>query len=130
MRVQFSWVVAIAFLCGAMWGSYQSDGVGWSVMISVWLAVAFANGYLGIRDRRIGIAAGGTLSVLMAVTCLGSSKYHPVTLFVFSAAAVGFLFGSVPVSTIESETDDADEKSNFKSGSGGDFGGGGASGKY
>lgn len=130
VRVHRSWFLAIVLLCGALWWAHLSPEAGWGVMAVVLVTVAFANAYLGLRDWRIGVAAGAILSMLMVAACLGSGQYHPAALFVLVAAVVGFLFGWARVSVVESEAGDTDAKPKFKSGRGGDFGGGGASGKY
>jgi uncharacterized membrane protein YgcG len=129
-RVRRTWFLAIVLLFGALWWAYRSPEAGWGVMAVVLVTAALANAYLDLRDWRIGVAAGAILGMLMAATCLGSGEYHPAALYVLVAAGVGFLFGWAPVSVAESEADDTDAKPKFKSGRGGDFGGGGASGRY
>lgn len=128
-----SWLAVLssfALVIGILVGAFRSQNFGWGVAVVLVLAAGLANAGLGIRDPKIGASLGSLLSMLVFSTLFGSETSLLLSVaFAGLAWLVGYCFGAKQVTFAEQEDGDPQQEK-FKSGKGGDFGGGGANDKF
>jgi len=125
------WIVlALVLFGGFLRLALHQPVLGWVGAIVVVSIVGLLNSQLGLRDRAIGAAAGCAIGLLVGAALFGSGVAWPLCLVGIAVGAlVGYFFGASEVSPGEESESSASEHSD-RTGGGGKFDGGGASGRY
>lgn len=131
MKRSFLRVLAVMVTVALMLACYRWTEFGWFVSCTFVVCVALLNATLDVRSSQLGIVVGTVMGMLTGMTSLGAGLAGIACIAVMGVAAlVGYVFGSQSVSTTPRRDGPGDETSGVKSGRGGDFGGGGASGGF
>lgn len=131
-KIKLIWVGTLLLLTVASyaWPTFGIVFLGSSVFL-----LGVANNLLSFCSKKLGLFTGSSAAVLALATCAGADLgLIELTVFTIAGAAFGYAFAAVPVGAGKSrqsnDSDDDNRSSGFKAGRGGDFGGGGADGKY
>ena len=130
-KIKRIWIGSLVPLVMA---SYTWPGFGVAFVALMVLLIAHANHLLSIRSKELGLVIGCSTAVLVLATSLGAGlSVWQVALFSAIGGLAGYAFSALAVASSTSTNSAAsrnDRSSGVKAGGDGDFGGGGASGKY
>jgi uncharacterized membrane protein YgcG len=112
--------------------SYTLPVFGMIFLCSSVILLGIANNLLSIQSKQLGLITGSSAAILAFATSAGAGLgLLQLMLFTVIGGIAGYAFAALTVSADSSEelADEENHTSKIKSG-GGEFGGGGASGKY
>ena len=122
------WLVAVVFLSAS---SYVHPAFGAFAATSLVVIAALINSILELNSPTVGRFTGLLVGAITLASCIGAPTSKAVALLLtLSATLAGFLFVTFAARRTSSDGKYSEPSDSFKSGGGGDYGGGGASGNY
>jgi uncharacterized membrane protein YgcG len=125
-------ILLATFLLLLAIASYRWPVLGTVFLCASLTVIGLLNQLLSIQSKELGVVTGAFSSVLALATCTGAQlSIVQLVVLTFFAALAGYGLAAARMGTQqESDQGNKDSPSKAKTGGGGDFGGGGASGSY